>query len=97
MQPNIAHAQVVVAKRKGVFQDLVEAHGDALGLVLTREAKQVLHDAVGALGLFVKLFAVLQALGTDLAASRQKLAVSGLLSSCATPEISWPTAAIFSL
>jgi len=68
VQPNVAHAEIVVAEGQRILEHLVQANGDALRLVLARKAQEILHDSVSALRLLVELFAVFQTLRTDLAA-----------------------------
>ena len=62
MHAVLAHAQVIIAQGKCVFEDGVYEDGDAFRFVLTREAQQILHDAVGALRLLVELFSVTEGL-----------------------------------
>jgi len=57
-----AHAQVIIAKRQRVFQDLVNSCCNPLRLVLPCEAQEVLYDAVRALRLFVEFVCVLDSL-----------------------------------
>src|SRR5437762_14151339 len=76
MQLNVAHAQIVIAQSKGVFEDLIQTHWNALRLVLAGKTQKVLDNAVRALCLLIKLFAVFQALRTHLSAGTEQLAVT---------------------
>ena len=76
MHANVVHAQVVIAERKSIFNNLVEQNGYAFGFVLPREAEQVLHDSVRALRLFIKFLRIFQALRIHLAAGCEQLAIA---------------------
>src|SRR5256885_428101 len=76
MHANIVHAQVVIAERKSIFNNLIERNRYAFRVVLPREAEQVLHDSVRALRLFIKFFRVLQSLRIHLAAGCEQLAIA---------------------
>ena len=58
---NVREIHVVFAQDEGVFHDLIDLHGSALGLVLTREAEQALNDVMGALRLLLELVDVVRA------------------------------------
>ena len=73
---NIAHAQIVIAERKSIFQYLIDPDGASLRLVLASETQKILHDAVGALRLLVELFRILDPLLAHLPAGGQQLAVA---------------------
>src|SRR5437660_3168670 len=73
---NVVHPQVVVAQREGLFEGLVDLDGNTFGFVLASEAQQVLHDAVGALRLFVKFVRIFHALLPHLSAGSEQLAVA---------------------
>src|SRR2546430_17176621 len=51
---DIVHAQVVIAERKRIFNNLIERNRYAFRFVLPREAEQVLHDSVRALRLVIE-------------------------------------------
>src|SRR5260370_22674669 len=76
MNADVAHAQVIVAQGQSVLENLIELHGDALGLVLPREAQQVLHNAVSALSLLIKLVGIFDALRRQLTTGDEQLAIS---------------------
>jgi len=54
---DVVHAQVIITQRQGLLQGLIDLHGDALRLVLAGKAEEILHNAVGALRLLIKLSA----------------------------------------
>src|SRR5579871_3809084 len=76
MQADIFHAEIVISQRQSFFEYLINLNGDALRLVLTRKAEQVLYDAMCALRLFVKLVGVFGTLRTDIGAASEQLAVA---------------------
>src|SRR5882724_7710540 len=76
VQFDIAHAQVVVTQGERVFEYLVDAYGNALGLMLAGKTEKILHDAMSALGLFIQLFAVFETLRSYLRGGSQQLAVA---------------------
>src|SRR6266849_5099834 len=72
----MAHTQVIIAQRQRIFEDLIQMHWNALGLVLARKAQKILHDTMSTLSLLVELVAIFQSLWTDLSAGSQQLAVA---------------------
>src|SRR5260370_26159129 len=76
MDSDVVHAQVIVAQRQSLLQSLINLHSDALRLVLSGKAEEILHDAMGALGLLVKFVSVLDSLLPHLSAGGQQLAVT---------------------
>ena len=76
MHFDIVGAEVVFTQRKRVFQNLIQLHGQALGLVLARETQQVLHDAMRSLRLLVELLDVIGALRADDIGRSQQLPVT---------------------
>src|SRR6266436_2677565 len=76
MDTDVVHAQVIITQCQGLLQGLIDLHRDALRLVLAGKAKEVLHDAVGTLGLLIKFVGVLDSLLSHLSAGGQQLAVA---------------------
>ena len=68
MYANVAHPQVVIPQRQGVFEDVIHHGGQTFRFMLAGEAQQILHDAMSALGLLVKLFGIFHPLWAHLAA-----------------------------
>ena len=73
---DVIGAQIVFPQRERIFQNLIQLHRQALGLVLARETQQVVHDAVRALRLLVNLLDVLRSLGAQGLPRSQQLPVS---------------------
>ena len=76
MDADVVHAQVVITQGQSLFEGLVDLHLNALRLMLTGEAKKVLHDPVCALRLLVKLVGILNSLLAHLSTRGQQLAVA---------------------
>ena len=92
---------LVGAKRQRLAHDLVEVDHRARGLALAGERQQVADDAGGAFGLAeddleTALGLVVDARASASRSAHDRIVASGLFSSCATPEMVWPSAAIFS-
>ena len=73
---DVAHTQVVIPERQGLFESLVDVHGNTFRLVLAGEAQEILVDAVRALGLLVEFIGILDPLRSHLPAGGQQLAVA---------------------
>ena len=94
-------ALFVGAQRQRFAHHLVDVHHRARRLPLARERQQVADDARGALGLAEDRFEaaadrLVERRRCDSRSAQLRIVASGLFSSCATPEIVWPSAAIFS-
>src|SRR6266849_1431874 len=73
---DVVHTQVIITQRQRLFEGLVNLHLNTLRLVLAGEAQEILDDAVGALGLLVKLVGILDSLLSHLSTGGQQLAVA---------------------
>ena len=94
----MAGALFVGAQRERLAHHLVEVHGRPRRVALAGERLQVADDARGAFGGVVDGVEVACASarrgGVPLSRSAQaRIVASGLFSSCATPDIVWPSAA----
>ena len=99
---DVRDALLVRAQRQRFAHHLVDVDHRARRLPLAREGQQVADDARGALRLAEdRLEAAADRLVErrsfcDSRSAQLRIVASGLFSSCATPEIVWPSAAIFS-
>ena len=98
---DVGRALLVGAKRQRLAHDLVQIDRRARRVPLARERLQVADDARGALGGVVDGVEIAARLlverGVPASRSAQaRIVASGLFSSCATPDIVWPSAASFS-
>ena len=97
----LARRLLVGAQRERLAHDLVHVDHRARGVALAREGEQVADDLRGALRLAEDRLEAAPASDRrpgrcDSRSAHVRIVASGLFSSCATPEIVWPSAASFS-
>ena len=99
---DVGEPLIVGAQRERFAHDLIHVDHRPRRLALAREGQQVADDAGGALGFAedrveAAAHASRRASAVcDRRSAQLRIVASGLFSSCATPEIVWPSAAIFS-